>query len=694
MRLKRFLIGAPIVLFLVLAQSYFWAPTYQSQTKGNPDRVVKFIDASIGDAKILNPTLSADASSSQINGLVFEGLLDLDENLNLRGRLATKWTISETVYLAVDTAARFPDGAPVTSVALQERVAAAVARDSVLKTIVSRIELVAPTQRTETLLIPGKPPRRIPVQLNLPARLKLELTRVDQDLFRRLESVLGSAYEKNAPVEKWIDAPAEAKAIVASQARELAPVLEHNPAILFTLRKGVRFHDGHEFDAGDVKFTYEAIMEPKNLSPRTSDFEPVKSVDVVDRHTVRVVYKRLFSPAIDAWTMGILPEHLLNKDALAREMDRRALSAAARERFGLRDSEFNRKPVGVGPFRFREWRSDEMIHLSRFDDYWEGPPQYREYFYRIIPDPLTQEMEFRTGAIDSYGPLPHQAARYQKDDRYQSFSSLGFSYSYIGYNNRHPLFADKRVRRALGMAINTDEIIQYVLYGQGERTTGPYPKNTDWYDKSVAPLPYDPTQALKIFEELGWKRNADGWLEKDGKILEFNLITNHGNPIRKAIMTVAQNGWRKIGIKCNTQVFEWAVFLEDFIDPRKFDAVVLGWSMSIDPDLYQIWHSSESGPKKLNFVSYNNPEADDIILRIRREYDVGKQRELTHRLHRVIADDQPYTFLYATRSNSVLDKKIVVMNPDGSYGPVTPSRSGSVLFDFNKWRKLDYTPTF
>lgn len=694
MKLKRFLIVAPIVLVLVLAQSYFWAPTYHSQTKGNPDRVVKFIDASIGDAKILNPTLSADASSSEINNLVFEGLLDLDENLNLRGRLATKWTISEVAYLAIDTDARFPDGVAVTPAAVRERIAAAVARDPVLKQIVVRMELVPPLRVTESLLLPGKPPRRIPVQLNLPARLKIELSRVDQDLSRRLQPILGAAYEKNAPIDKWIDVPAEGRAAVAAQARELLPVLEHNPIILFTLRQGVRFHDGHEFDAGDVKFTYEAIMEPKNLSPRTSDFEPIKSVDIVDRYTARVVYKRLFSPAIDAWTMGILPEHLLNKDALAREMDRRGLSATARERFGMRDSEFNRRPIGVGPFQFREWRGDEMIHLSRFDGYWEGPAQYREYYYRIIPDPLTQEMEFRTGAIDSYNPLPHQAARYQKDDRYQSFSSLGFAYSYIGYNISQPLFADKRVRRALGMAINTDEIIQYVLYGQGERTTGPYPKNTDWYDKTVVPLPYDPSGALKIFESLGWKRNADGWLEKDGKVFEFNLITNHGNPIRKAIMTVAQNGWRKIGIKCNTQVFEWAVFLEDFIDPRKFDAVVLGWTGGIDPDLYQVWHSSESGPKKLNFVAYNNPEADDIIVRIRREYDVGKQRELTHRLHRIIAEDQPYTFLYTTRSNAVFDKKIVVMNPDGSYRPVTPSRSGSVLFDFNKWRKLDHTPTF
>jgi len=694
MRLKRILIVAPIVLIFALAQSYFWVPTYEEQTRGNPDRVVKFIEASIGDAKLLNPVLHADASSGRIADLVFEGLLDLDENLNLRGRLATGWTISEVAYLAIDTDARFPDGAPVTPSALRARIDAAVARDARLRELVTAVELMPPEQRSESLTLPGKPPRTINAQLRLPARLRFELKRVDQDFFKRLAPVLGPDYERRAARERWVQLGSpEDRAAARGQLDELVPVFEHNPVILFTLRPGVQFHDGHEFDAGDVKFTYEAIMEPKNLSPRTSDFEPIKRIEAVDRHTVRVIYRRLFSPAISAWTMGILPEHLLNAEALAREMERRGLSDTARAKFGLRDSEFNRRPVGAGPFRFSEWHSDEMIHLLRHEQYWEGTPNYREFYYRVIPDPLTQEVEFRTGAIDVYSPLPHQAARYQNDQRYKSFSSLGFSYSYIGYNGDHPLLGDKRVRRALGMAINTDEIIQYVLYGQAERTTGPYPKNTDWYDQSVQPLPYDPAQALRILEGLGWKRNADGWLEKNGKIFEFNLITNHGNTIRKAIMTIAQNNWRRIGIKCNTQVFEWAVFLEDFIDPRRFDAVILGWSMGIDPDLFQIWHSSQAGPKQLNFVGYNNPEADQLIVRIRREYDVARQRELTHRLHRLIAEDQPYTFLYATRGTTVLDEKIVVMEPDGTHRPVTPARSGSVFFEFNKWRKLEHTPT-
>ena len=632
MKIKWFLILAPLILSLGLLQSYFWVPTYESQTLGNPERAVKFIEASIGDAKILNPILNADGASSRIAGLVFEGLLDYDENLKLRGRLATDWAITETAYLDLKSGENGQDIISKIRIALKD------------SSLVTNISL-------------------IPATADKPERLKFSLNKVEQDFFEQLKPILN------------ID----------------DALIEHNPVILFHLRKGVRFHDGHEFDSGDVKFTYESIMDVKNLSPRASDFEPIKAVEIVDKYTVRVVYKRLFSPAINAWMIGILPEHLLNKTKMLQEMDARNLSKEARASFGMRDSKFNRHPIGVGPFRFVEWRGDEFIHLVRNDDYWDEPPLYKDYYYRVIPDAVTQEVEFKTGAIDTYSPQPHQAARYKKNPAYQSFSSLGFGYSYIGYNNRKPLFADKRIRQALGMAINIDEIIQYILYGEAQRITGPYPKNTLWYDKTIKAIPYNPEKALRIFNDLGWHKNADGWLEKDGKLFEFNLITNNGNMQRKAIMTIAQNNWHKLGIKCNTQVFEWAVFLKDFINTGKFDAVILGWSMGIDPDLYQLWHSSQAGENQLNFVGYNNPEADALIVQIRQEYNQQIQEQLTHKLHRIIADDQPYTFLYAPLSNLVLDKKIMMLDKDGSYSKLKPTKTGDVFFYFNRWRKVEFT---
>jgi len=407
-----------------------------------------------------------------------------------------------------------------------------------------------------------------------------------------------------------------------------------------------------------------------------------------------VTYKRLFSPAVNVWTIGMLPAHLLNPDVIAAEAEARSLSQEARASFGLRDSRFNRAPVGTGPFRFVEWQGDELIKLTRNDEYWEGPPYYREYYFRIIPDPLTKELEFRAGAIDSYQLQPFQVDRFRASPRYRVLSGLGSGYTYIGYNNRLPLFADRRVRRALGMAINSNEIIRYVMYGEGERTTGPYPKQTDWYDNKIAPLPYDPQGAQRLLESLGWQKNKNGWLEKDGKIFEFNLITNHGNLIRKAILSVAQNSWQRIGVRVNTQVFEWAVFLEDFVNPGRFDAVILGWQMGVDPDLYQIWHSSQSGRNQLNFVGYNNPSVDRIIEALRREYNLKRQVTLAHELHHIIADDQPYTFLYTPITTRALDRKIVMLSAGGEISPPRASKGGDVFFYFNRWRKLETAPTF
>ena len=677
MILKRLLIIIPLVIIVALLQSYFWVPTYEKQTTGNPQRTRTYIDASIADAKILNPILNADGASSTITGYVFEGLLDLDENLNLRGRLATDWKITENAYLLVNVQKQFPDGTAVSGAELVQRITQAFddGKFPELQGVLLATRLLPAEQHTETLTLvekdeQGKPkPLKIEAKIEMPERVAFSLSKVDQDFFTRLKPILGEHYLEDFPYEQHITlSDPSMREKVQPQFVELLPVAEHNPVILFHLRRGVRFHDGQEFTAKDVKFTYDAIMNPKNLSPRTSDYEPIKTVELLDPYTVQIVYKRLYSPAITAWTMGILPEHLLNAQALQKEAESRGLSETAKAAFGMRDSQFNRHPVGVGPFRFVEWQGDEFIHLQRNDGYWEGRPEYAEYYFRVIPDILTQEVEFRTGAIDYYGVLPHQVARYKKDDRYQSFSSLSSSYSYIGYNVRKPLFVDKRVRRALGMAVNVDEIITYLLYGEGEQVTGPFPKEAPWYDRSVEPLPYDPDSARHLLEEVGWKMNAEGWLEKDGKIFEFNLITNNGNPQRKSIMTIAQNAWQKIGVRCNIQAFEWAVFLEDFVDKGAFDAVVLGWTTSpLDPDLYQIFHSSQTNPQQLNFVGYKSPEADELIVRIRQEYDLDRQRELAFRLHRLIADDQPYTFLYAPLSTRVLDKKIVIVERESGW---------------------------
>jgi ABC-type transport system substrate-binding protein len=307
-------------------------------------------------------------------------------------------------------------------------------------------------------------------------------------------------------------------------------------------------------------------------------------------------------------------------------------------------------------------------------------------------------MEFYAGTVDDYNVQPHQVERLSQDPRFQKFSGTSFGYTYIGYNLRREPFNDARVRRALGMAIDCQKIIDYVLYGQGERITGPFVKQTDYYDHDIPPLPYDPQGALELLDEAGWKPGADGYLQKDGRRLAFTLITNNGNPLRKAILAIAQDAWKKIGIQVETDLLEWSVFIQKRVNQLDFDALVLGWSMGIDPDLYQIWHSSQSGQFQLNFVGFNSPEADDLIIKIRQEYDHQRQVDYCHRLHEIIAAEQPYTFLYVSRWTALLDKRIVraIKEPDGSiaYRPIVPTKTGGYTFHFNQWIKLNHPPEF
>jgi ABC-type transport system substrate-binding protein len=695
MIVKRILIYLPIALVLFLLQSFFWVPTYDKQAVGNPTRLVKYVQGSSADAHILNPILSADSASSSINELVFDGLIDLDQNLKYRPRLAKSWTQFEEATLTLNTSAFLPGGTIAdTNTDWPNTLLAALQHNTAWNKNLRSIEVIPGeiVQGEFEISQTGK----IAYTVQQPPRLKFTLEKIDQDFFLPIKEWLGEDYFKKFPYERFIRAkdPQQQKKL-QSYYEEILPLTEHNPVIVFDLRKDVTFHDGHSFDSGDVLFTFNSIMNPKGTSPRKSDYEPVKEAQVLGPHKIRFTYKRLFSPAINSWSMGILPEHLLNRQKLDEEAKARGRDVEA---FIMRDSDFGRHPIGTGPFKFAEWKSDEQIRLTRNDNYWEGPPEYEEYVMRIIPDTLTSEMEFYAGAVDNYSVQPHQVARFSTEDKYQSFSSIGYFYSYIGYNLRNPLFADRDVRAALGMAIDIDPILQYILYGEGERVTGPYPKITDWYDPEVKPLPYDPEGALAILNKKGWKKNAEGWLEKDGKIFEFNLITNSGNPVRKNILTIVQDSWRKIGIKCNTQLFEWAVFLKDFVNALKYDALVLGWSMGIDPDLYQIWHSSQAGPQQLNFVGYKNEEADRLITRIRKEYDRDKQIEMARELHRMIARDQPYTFLYVAKSTQLFDKKIVMIETEESgekkYKKIYPTKDGRIRYYFNKWKKLATIPTF
>lgn len=709
MRTKWLLIALPLIVVGVLLQSALWVPTYASQTRGNPERLRTFLRASIGDAKLLNPILSANAAASEVmDNNIFEGLVVGDENLNLVGKLADHWQISEDAYVAALPDRKLVNGLPATAANIAALLDEAWkgARLGGMEASIQGLDVVPAETRTttETALVDNEKGKQAPLDIELsvavPERVRLRLSKVEAQLFRKLEPALGAGYFAGSPLSDRVRAKKpEQLRFLRDKLSELLAVGEHNPVVTFFLHSGVRWHDGVPFTAEDVKFTYQALVDPRNASPRSSSFEGIKSVEVLDELTARVTYKRLYAPAIIDWQIGIIPKHSLDDAGLSREKKQSATSKAEREALSIRNSVFNRSPIGTGPFRFAEWRQDQFIRLARNDDYWGRKAEYQELFFRVIPDYLTMELEFQAGALDRYEALPHQAARYRKNAAYHVLDRRRGYYSYIGYNTRRPLFQDARMRRALGMAIDVDSVIKYVLSGEGKRSTGPFYSNTPFNDPSLQPLRYDPQAALALLAELGWKKNARGMLEKDGKPLEFTLVTNNGNPQRKAILTIAQEAWRKLGIDCKIQTFEWTVFLEDFIHKLNFDAVVLAWvGGDINPDKYQLWHSSQAGPFQLNFSGYKNPRVDALIEAIREEYDFDKQVSLTHQVHRLIAEDQPFTFLYEPTEPIALDTRIVQIEhaADGreSYRKIEPTATGSIDYYFTAWRKLAQEPAY
>lgn len=420
-------------------------------------------------------------------------------------------------------------------------------------------------------------------------------------------------------------------------------ITDEGRTIVFHLRKGVLWQDGAPFSSKDVVFTYQKLTDPSVPTPYSGDFENIRSVEAPDAVTVKVSYREPFSPGLSSWTMGIVPEHLLSKE-------------------DLRATFFSRRPVGTGPYVLKKWKTGENIELWANSSYFEGRPRISRYVYRIIPDQSTAFLELLTENVDAAALTPlqfkRQTGKRSFSDRFQKYRLPSFSYVYIGYNLKRQIFSDKRVRKAIGLAIEKQEIIDATLLGFGRVATGPYLPESWAYNPRVLPSRFDPKAALALLKEAGWTdTDGDGFLDHDGKKFQFTILTNQGNDQRKMACEMVQRRLADIGIDVKIQVVEWSAFIKEFIDKKRFDAVLLAWQMQLDPDIYDIFHSSRSGVGQFNFVGYNNPEVDRLLDEGRRVFPEADRARLYQRVHEILADEEPYTFLYVPEALSVLHKR-------------------------------------
>ncbi len=439
---------------------------------------------------------------------------------------------------------------------------------------------------------------------------------------------------------------------LAGQLAKSWHVSKDNLTITFHLRPGLHWTDGTPFTSADCAFTLHLIQDKHTQSAYKSDYANVISVETPDATTFIVHYAEPFSPAMSSWaSLDILPKHVFEHEDIMHTKLARHPKAT------------------IGPYQLADWQSQQSILMRANPDYFDGPVWITERLTRIIPDPATQFLELSAGNLDSMDLSPIQYTRLfntkpRLKANYNRYQYLGFVYTYLGFNLRRPLFADRHVREAIAYAINRQEIVDGVLLGLGKVIASPYKPGTKWVDKRLHPRPYDPGKAREILQSDGWSdHDGDGVLEKHGKRLSFIILTNNGNTQRANAATIIQQRLKDVGIEVKIRLVEWSAFIGNFINKRNFDAVILGWSLSPEPDQYSIWDSSQTGKRQFNFLSYKNAKVDHALVAARRTFDEAKRKKLYDVMQEEIYKDVPMVFLYAPYSLPVYQKRIHGIKP-------------------------------
>lgn len=428
----------------------------------------------------------------------------------------------------------------------------------------------------------------------------------------------------------------------------------------FTLRKNILWEDGYELTAEDMEFTYKLVIAPETGSPYAEDFLRVKDFRLIDRYTFEVEYDAFFARAVSSWMSPILPKHIL-------------------EGQNIRNTPFSRKPVGAGPYKLKSWETGSRIILESSDTYFEGQPNIAEVVYRIIPDEATMFMETRAGRLDVMNLNPLQFLRQTGgefwNEEYTKYKYLASVYIFLGFNLQHPFFKDVRVRQAISLAINRDALVKGVLLGQGVAAFGPYKPGSWAYHSGLSPQAQDLNKAKRLLEKAGFKKGKSGQLYKDGIPFTFTILTNQGNEQRILTSTLIQSQLAALGIEVKTRTVEWASFIREFVNKGNFDAVILGWSITQDPDIFQIWHSSQAHDGGLNFTRYANPEVDKVLEEARSTPNREKRAELYYKLQEILVRDQPYCFLFVPYALPIVQKR---------FKGIEPALAG-IMYNFDKW---------
>ncbi len=410
-------------------------------------------------------------------------------------------------------------------------------------------------------------------------------------------------------------------------------VAEDHLTYVFRLKKGVKWQDGRPLTARDVLFSFERIRDPKVDSAHLrSYYQDVENLEVLDDHTIRYTYRIPYFRALEfCGGIPIVPAHTFT------------------EGVDFNNHPIGRNPIGNGPYRLLRWETGREIVLVRNEEYWGEKPHFNRIVLKIITDSTAAFQVLKKGGLDEMTLRPIQWVRQTRSRRFnENFLKLKYytpSYSYIGWNQRKPLFSDRRVRLAMTLMMDRETILKKILFGLGTVVSGNFYIKSPDYNQALKPHPYDPAKAIELLRAAGWEdHDRDGILDRDGAPFHFEFLLSSGSKFGEQVATILQENLKGIGARMDIRKLEWAVFIQR-IDERDFDACTLGWSLSWESDPFQLWHSSQA-EKGSNYVGFVNEEADRIIEAARREFDPAKRHSMYHRFHEIIHEEQPYTFLF------------------------------------------------
>ena len=433
------------------------------------------------------------------------------------------------------------------------------------------------------------------------------------------------------------------------------------------LRKGILWHDfkdpvtgkewkNREVTAQDVKFYVDVIKNPAvDCAPLRVYYNDLERIDVLNDYEFEVVWSKPYFMMEDM-TLSLmpLPRHLYH--AYEGPFDGR--------RFNDEHAR-NRMLVGCGPYRFESWEKGKRILLRRFENYYGRSlgimPPLETLAYDIIQHPNTRLQSLLSKDLDMESLTPDQWVNRTSSPEFgpkgflKKYSYPGFSYFYIGLNLNNPLFQDKRVRQALSHLVNREKIRREIFFGLMDAVSGPFPKQSSAYDPSVQPYSFDPAAARRLLAEAGWKEGQDGILRKDGRELAFTVVYPNTSVSFQKMLPVIKEDMKKAGVRMDLLGIEWSVLVQR-LEKKQFEACLLGWTGTLKPDPYQLWHSSQADqPASSNHIGFVNPKADELIEKIRQCFDPAERTRLYHEFHRLIHDEAPYLFLFSPSSLVVIN---------------------------------------